>query len=167
MKLRPPKRQTRRLRLRLDKRPLCNNAPFATIPPSDFPLQHSTANPEPWFVCCNNRSSQTTTRNIAIMWTINPFKKHDASEFEGVLVRLDQEPKGSQRDGSSTTTTQGEKVVSDEKSSHRDSDDRSGAPSIRAGTSVGLTLGQLRASIEDDVDAGETQSAYDRKFCHL
>jgi hypothetical protein len=105
------------------------------------------------------------------MWTLNPFKKHDVSEFEGVLVRLDQEPHSnsaaSQRHGSSTTSPPGEKVETDEKSSHKDSDERSGAPSIRAGTSVGLTLGQLRASVDEDTADGEVQSAYDRKSCDL
>jgi hypothetical protein len=100
------------------------------------------------------------------MWTLNPFKKHDVSEFEGVLVPLAQEPHSnsaaSQRNGSSTTAT-GEKAETDEKSTHKDSDDRSGAPSIRTGTSVGLTLGQLRASVDEDMAAGDTQSAYDRK----
>jgi hypothetical protein len=99
------------------------------------------------------------------MWTLNPFKKHDVSEFEGVLVPLDKDPNSnfvaSQHNGSIKTDH-------DEKSVHPDSDGRSGsgdgAPSIRAGTSVGLTLGQLRASVDEDMAAGDQQTAYDRKF---
>ena len=99
---------------------------------------------------------------------LNPFKKHDVSEFEGVLVPLAQEPHSnnvaSQRDGLSPAT-HGEKAESDGKSSQDDSEDRSGAPSIRAGTSVGLTLEQLRASVDEDLAAGDMQTAYDRKYC--
>lgn len=104
------------------------------------------------------------------MWTLNPFKKHDVSEFPGVLVPLEQAPCSnsiaSRRDGSpSTATPHGEKGETDGKSTRKDSDLHSGTPSIAAGaTTVGLTLEQLRAEIDADIAAGDTQTAYDRKF---
>jgi hypothetical protein len=102
------------------------------------------------------------------MWTLNPFKKHDVSEFPGVLVPLDEAPhRGSitnTRHKSSPTRLPGEKGEGDEKSAHKDEDARSGSPSIAAGNTIGLTLEQLRAEIEEDVAAGDTQSAYDRKL---
>ncbi|KAF2692127.1 sugar transporter [Lentithecium fluviatile CBS 122367] len=101
------------------------------------------------------------------MWTLNPFKKHDVSEFPGVLVPLDQAPHGnsatSRRNGASgTTTPRGEKSETDEKSARKDSDSPSGAPSLATG-GVGLTLERLRAEIDADMAAGDTQTAYDRK----
>jgi hypothetical protein len=90
------------------------------------------------------------------MWTLNPFKKHDVSEFPGVLVPLDQAPHRA-----SIAATRNETL--DEKSLHKDEDSFSGSPSTHTDTTVGLTLEQLRAEIDEDVAAGDIQTAYDRK----
>lgn len=99
------------------------------------------------------------------MWPLNPFKKHDVSEFPGVLVPLDQGPRRSSswRATHSSPATASDKGDADEKSTRADSDNRSTAPSVAVG-GAGLTLEQLRQHVEEDLAAGDQQTAYDRKF---
>lgn len=80
---------------------------------------------------------------------INPFKKHDVSEFSGVLVPLEQAPP---RKRSLTTRAESdtEKIENyDESKEH----EQSSAP---------FTLEILKREIEEDLSAGGLDSAYDR-----
>lgn len=74
---------------------------------------------------------------------VNPFKKHDISEFPGVLVPLSQAP-------------------------HRPSivsvPDAKGEDDKASSFSGNLTLEGLKAEIENDIAAGGFNSAYDRKY---
>ncbi|EON67211.1 hypothetical protein W97_06464 [Coniosporium apollinis CBS 100218] len=73
---------------------------------------------------------------------VNPFKKHDISEFPGVLVPLSQAP-------------------------HRPSivsvPDAKGEDDKASSFSGNLTLEGLKAEVENDIAAGGFNSAYDRK----
>lgn len=102
---------------------------------------------------------------------LNPFKKHDVSEFPGVLVPLHQAEHRnsivSQR-GLSLTSPPSQ-ADQDEKNSRKDSDSRSGDVSLSAGVTNGVTTGLtvelLRAEIEADLAASDSKTAYDRKSC--
>ncbi|KAF2260096.1 sugar transporter [Lojkania enalia] len=88
---------------------------------------------------------------------MNPFKKHDVSEFPGVLVPLQQAAHRnsivSQR--RSSLTSQIGKIA--EKKERDDSSDSS------SGIIVGLTLDALKAEVESDLAASERKSSYDLK----
>ncbi|KAF2091246.1 MFS general substrate transporter [Saccharata proteae CBS 121410] len=88
-------------------------------------------------------------------YTLNPFKKHDVSEFPGVLVPLANAPRHpsviSKADDKAEEMTD-EPVV--------DAADGS----IHSGTTTGVfTLEQLRAEVEADLAAAGVNTAYDRK----
>jgi len=78
------------------------------------------------------------------MPTLNPFKKHDTSEFPGVLIPLQQA-----HHRASIVSKEFEKAESD----------------VSDGDNIvhGLTIENLRAEIESDLSAGGLDSAYDRK----
>jgi hypothetical protein len=86
---------------------------------------------------------------------VNPFKRHDISEFPDVLVPLHQAPHrasvASQRRTSVTSATSRK----DDKSDKIESDTGSRLANE-------LTIESLRAEIEADLAASESQSSYDR-----
>lgn len=93
---------------------------------------------------------------------MNPFKKHDVSEFEGVLIPLEHaEHRNSIIDGQRRTsiTSQLSQQLSrkSDKASEKASTDSSG------GVHGGLTIETLKAEIEADLVAGESHTAYDSK----
>ena len=77
---------------------------------------------------------------------LNPFAKHDVSEFPGVLIPLDQ------AHHRASVISANKKEV--DASLARD------APSSYEG---GITLDELRVEVESDVAASGHDSAYDRK----
>lgn len=79
---------------------------------------------------------------------INPFHKHDVSEFPGVLVPLGQAP---HRRSSVTHITHEARRKSEESSEW----------------SHGTTIESLRAEIDGDESAGGVDTAYDRRFTFL
>lgn len=79
------------------------------------------------------------------IWTLNPFKNFDVSDFPDVLVPLQQ-------------ATRHHSIVSTKK----DDDKASDAASVS--TEPGLTIESLKAEIEGDVAAGGMDTAYDRTF---
>jgi hypothetical protein len=84
---------------------------------------------------------------------LNPFKKHDVSEFPGVLVPMAQAPHR-------------RSVVSMTESKESRKDSSEDVPA----TDVGLTIDGLRAEVEADLAAFGVDSAYDRmgpKTCSL
>jgi hypothetical protein len=92
----------------------------------------------------------------------NPFKKHDVSEFEGVLIPLEHaEHRSSLADGQRrmSITSQLSQQLSrkSDKNSEKASTDSSG------GVHGGLTIETLKAEIEADLVAGESHTAYDSK----
>lgn len=94
---------------------------------------------------------------------MNPFKKHDVSEFPGVLVPLERAHHrnsiASQR-RSSIVSQLSRKSEKDEKAEKADSDSGSGM------VTVGLTIESLKAEIEADLAASDTsRSSYDRMSC--
>ncbi|KAF1967639.1 MFS general substrate transporter [Bimuria novae-zelandiae CBS 107.79] len=101
------------------------------------------------------------------MFIINPFKNHDISDFPDTHVNLaDAEHRNSIVSARRQSLTQApsEKDKNDS-SSGKDSDAHSGhgGASIRAGSTRGLTLAELRDEIDHDISANDTQSIYDRK----
>ncbi|KAF7191247.1 MFS siderochrome iron transporter 1 [Pseudocercospora fuligena] len=97
---------------------------------------------------------------------LNPFAKHDASEFEGVLVPMEQARHNSVSEpdfipGRRSSVASNAKVSSEkdpEKGSEQD------MPTY-AGEQAGpvLTLESLRAEVESDLAAGGHDTAYDKK----
>jgi hypothetical protein len=86
---------------------------------------------------------------------VNPFKKHDVSEFPDVLVPLQQAPHRA-----STASQQQTSIVSVpsckfDKSEKAESD--TGSIFVN-----GLTIERLKAEVEADLAASELQSSYDR-----
>ncbi|KAF1960441.1 MFS general substrate transporter [Byssothecium circinans] len=130
--------------------------------------------------CTENGSHKSTFYDIPPapkMLILNPFKKHNVSEFEDVLVPLAQvkhrnsivsQHRMSQ--SNPTPTSQVNEKLTD-KDPHMDSDRRNAsinASSVEAGTttpgdSIGLTIEELRAEVERDVAANDTHSSYDLK----
>ncbi|OJD35422.1 sugar transporter [Diplodia corticola] len=80
---------------------------------------------------------------------INPFHKHDVSEFEGVLIPLAGAPHRN-------TSVDSKAAAHDEASKEKDSTGSSE-------WSGGLTLDSLRAEVDADLAAGGVNTAYDRK----
>ncbi|EEP76871.1 conserved hypothetical protein [Uncinocarpus reesii 1704] len=78
---------------------------------------------------------------------VNPFKKHDAPEYPGVLIPLAEEQ-----------NTQS--PVDDDKNLDAGSAEKGSIQTTRATT---LTIEALRAEIENDVSVSGHESAYDRK----
>jgi len=81
--------------------------------------------------------------------TINPFAKHDVSEFPGVLI-----PMAQARRHSSIVSVESKKLA---EAGHADDASQSSHP-----TGV-LTIESLKAEIEEDLAAGGHDTAYDRK----
>ncbi|KAL1620963.1 putative sugar transporter [Diplodia seriata] len=81
---------------------------------------------------------------------INPFHKHDVSEFEGVLIPLAGAP---HRNASVVSKTAAHDDAGKEKEESTGSSEWSG----------GLTLDSLRAEVDADLAAGGVNTAYDRK----
>jgi hypothetical protein len=79
----------------------------------------------------------------------NPFKKHDASEFPGVVIPLEQ-------------ATRHASVNSKEKH-----DEESRASSDGVQSDGARTIESLRAEIDSDIAAGGHDTAYDREFLLL
>ncbi|KAF2736391.1 sugar transporter [Polyplosphaeria fusca] len=87
---------------------------------------------------------------------MNPFKKHDVSEFPGVLVPLQQSTHRNSVDArrrSSITSIGGGRK------SHTEKDDSDAA----SGVTEGFTIEMLKAEIEADLAASDEQTAYDKK----
>jgi hypothetical protein len=99
---------------------------------------------------------------------VNPFKKHDVSEFPGVLQPLDQAPV---RPTSASANRRSSAIVDrpeSEKAVKKDSaDDAHGAgrPDSDASSVVndGMTIEALRAEIIADLAAADSDTPYDRK----
>ncbi|KAI9805810.1 MAG: hypothetical protein M1825_000424 [Sarcosagium campestre] len=90
---------------------------------------------------------------------INPFKKHDASEFEGVLVPLGEAPRHPsvvgthhERSGKNGTLADGSSDKDAERASDRLSEDVSP-----------YSIEGLRAEIDADIGASGINATYDRK----
>jgi hypothetical protein len=82
-------------------------------------------------------------------WYLNPFQKHDVSEFEGVFQPLGE----SQRQGSVVAAHE------DTKSLEKDGDSEKAPHSYEYSAN---TIEGLRAEIESDVAASGHDSVYDR-----
>jgi hypothetical protein len=94
---------------------------------------------------------------------MNPFKKHDGSEFPGVLVPLQQ----SVRPASATSVVHGIPASSpmhkDEKADKEEKADSDSASGVTGSVPGGFTIEQLKAEIEADMAAsGSPDTAYDR-----
>ncbi|CAI6337968.1 unnamed protein product [Periconia digitata] len=104
---------------------------------------------------------------------LNPFKKHDVSEFPGVLVPLEQaEHRNSIVSQRRMSQVDSPDHVAAEKDSQKDKTAEPGRSSsvasvnhgtAKPGATIGLTLQDLRAEVEQDVAANDTHSAYDMK----
>lgn len=81
---------------------------------------------------------------------INPFHKHDVSEFPGVLVPLAGVP----HRGNSVSSKPGAHDEANREKESTGSSEWSG----------GLTIDALRAEIDNDLAAGGVNTAYDRTF---
>ena len=102
---------------------------------------------------------------------VNPFKSHDVSEFPDVLIPLDQATHGgsisSHRRVSLATSDrrESEKTTRENKPEdaprHPDSDASSGV------INHGMTIESLKAEIEADVAASDTDTPYDRTSRNL
>ena len=110
------------------------------------------------------------------MQRLNPFAKHDVSEFEGVLIPLAQARHRNsivlqhRTPHNRPAPEQEANEKSSNKDSHENSDGHSdnNAPSFRGGAtvpgdSIGLTIEDLRAEVEMDLAANDTHSSYDSK----
>lgn len=84
--------------------------------------------------------------------TLNPFKKHDVSEFPGVLVPLEQ---GGPRHGGAGTS------ISSKTETAADSASEGEGEATLCGV---LTVESLREDVEKDVVASGVDSAYDRTW---
>jgi hypothetical protein len=103
---------------------------------------------------------------------VNPFKKHDISEFPGVLVPLDQAnhrpsvaPAPAPVHRASLATSEQHESEKADNDKAKDSTDR--RPDSDASSGIvnnGLTREALKAEIEADLAANDTDTAYDRKF---
>lgn len=90
---------------------------------------------------------------------LNSFKKHDVSEFPGVLVPLQQ----AQHRGSVSSRRFSLKPTPQTKDEKDEKSLRTGSISpVRDGSTTGLTLETLKAEIEADLAASDSKSAYDR-----
>jgi hypothetical protein len=87
--------------------------------------------------------------------TINPFAKHDVSEYPGVLI-----PMAQARRHSSIVS---EKSTKSAEAGEPAADDASSSSSTGGQAPMPLTIESLRAEIEDDLAAGGHDTAYDRK----
>lgn len=104
------------------------------------------------------------------MFVLNPFKNHDVSEFPDTHIDLaDAEHHNPIVSTHQPTSNATKEKTEDDHSSGKDSDAHSGhgGASIRAGTTRGLTLAELREEIDNDVGANDSQSIYDRKFSRV
>lgn len=89
---------------------------------------------------------------------INPFKKHDVSEFPGVLVPLDESTHRASI--SSAVPTENDKAKKSE-------DNQPTRPSSDAASGIvnhGMTKEALREEIIADVAAADQDTPYDRTF---
>lgn len=93
------------------------------------------------------------------MFFLNPFKKHDASEFPN--THIDLADANSIVDARHKPHPQADAEKDAE--SGKGSDSHSGGASIRAGTTRGLTVAELREEVDHDVGANDNQSIYDSK----
>ncbi|KAJ4294305.1 hypothetical protein N0V90_007995 [Kalmusia sp. IMI 367209] len=99
------------------------------------------------------------------MLFLNPFKKHDASEFPNTHIDLEKAHHrnsiaSARRQSISQAPNAGDK---DDRSPGKGSDAHSGNDSDRAGSTRGLTIAELREEIDSDLAANDSQSLYDRK----
>jgi hypothetical protein len=96
---------------------------------------------------------------------VNPFKSHHVDEFPEVYVPLD-----ASTHRSSLTTDQRASLAADpEKSKEDEAGNTLHRPTSDASSGVvnaGLTVAALKAEIERDVAASDTDTPYDRRFCH-
>lgn len=108
------------------------------------------------------------------MLVLNPFKKHDVSEFEGVLIPLEQAEHRNSIVSQQPMVQNGSSPQQDgdEKDSHKDKSTQPPRSSSEAsvthgtakpGATIGLTLQDLRAEVEQDVAANDNHTAYDSK----
>lgn len=98
------------------------------------------------------------------MFFLNPFKKHDVSEFPDTHIDLEKATHRNSIVSAHHSVGQTPDAEKDGKSSGKDSDARSGSASIHAGTTRGLTIAELREEIDSDVAANDSQSVYDSKY---
>jgi hypothetical protein len=94
---------------------------------------------------------------------VNPFKSHHVDEFPDVLVPLDD----TTHRGSISTQHQRASLATSEKTK-KDEETADGLtrPDSNASSGVvnhGMTIAALKAKIEADVAASDTDSPYDRK----
>lgn len=86
---------------------------------------------------------------------INPFKKHDVSEFPGVLVPLDE---STHRASISSAVPQSDKGNKDETAAATRPPSESGSGIVNHG----MTKEALKQEIIDDVAAADQDTPYDR-----
>jgi hypothetical protein len=93
----------------------------------------------------------------------NPFKKHDVSEFPGVLVPLQQ---AAHRNSVTSQHVRRASVSSspsrDNKNEKDEKDATSDVDSAHHGVTYGTTVQSLKAEIEADLSSGGMNTAYDR-----
>lgn len=89
----------------------------------------------------------------------NPFKKHDVSEFEGVLVPLQQ---AAHRN---SVATQRRTSITSQISRKSEKASEKADSNYDSSVTVGLTIESLKAEIEADLAAGESHTSYDRRLC--
>jgi hypothetical protein len=132
--------------------------PSATTP-CDFFDQNQATLPcdKPNNLC--SREQQHPCANMPRTMFINPFKKHDVSEFPGVLQPLDRAPNRASVSADPRTST-----APTEKDDKQDETLR--RPDSNASSGIvnhGLTKESLKADIIADVAASDTDTPYDRK----
>jgi hypothetical protein len=95
---------------------------------------------------------------------VNPFKKHDVSEFPDVLRPLDTAPQRA-----SVSHEQRSSIAPTEKTEKDDKpDDILRRPDSNASSGIvnhGMTVEALKAEIIADVAAADTDTPYDREAC--
>lgn len=98
-------------------------------------------------------------------FVLNPFKKHEQSEFPGVLIPLSQaQHRRTSITGHNPIATEPEKTGSEKADAEKDESDKKSDRGSVNSSEPGLTLESLKAEIEADIAEGEHDSAYDRKL---
>ena len=100
---------------------------------------------------------------------VNPFKSHDVSEFPGVLIPLEQAThRGSISSHRRASLAPSDRRESKENTRENKPEDTHSTPDSDASSgeiNYGMTIQSLKAEIEADVAASDTDTPYDRTSC--
>jgi len=96
---------------------------------------------------------------------VNPFKKHDVSEFPGVLQPLNEAPHRASVSAPRTSIAPpaSERRMSEKSNKTEDAPRRPDSDASSGVVNHGMTVETLKAEIIADVAASDTDTPYDRK----